>query len=194
MMLVLDDGWYRWNVTVTGLIETIGGSMTWGCNRDSIGQFFSFSFWGFYFCPVLEGRTLDKLFRWPTKPSSQPHSDVCIHSLIDDCPESYVCLYPILSTPCCWSEERHLGVLLEHGRRVFVNDILEFAWYVANVPGIRLLWGRINVTARMSIISAFLLLDLTCFIVMSDNAAAATAEEVRWCSDERQKNQCSSCL
>ena len=67
---------------------------------------------------------------------------------------------------------------MEHGRRVFVNDILEFARYVANVPGIRLLW-EINVTARMSNISAFLLLDLTCFIVMSDNAAAATAEEVR---------------
>jgi hypothetical protein len=72
---------------------------------------------------------------------------------------------------------------------VFVNDILEFARYVANVPGIRLLWGRINVTARMSNISAFLLLDLTCFIIMSDNAAAAPAE-VRAYSNERQKNQC----
>ena len=46
-----------------------------------------------------------------------------------------------------------------------------------------------NVTARMSNISAFLLLDLTCFIIMSDNAAAAPAE-VRAYSNERQKNQC----
>ena len=53
----------------------------------------------FLFFPVLEfvlWRTLDKLYRWPTKPSSQPRSDACIYSLIDDCPECYVCLCPIL--------------------------------------------------------------------------------------------------
>ena len=183
----LGVGWINPSI----LKQRVPGNKVKSFNQRSI-LFFFFLVGGF-FLPSFWREDTRQVVQ-VTHKAIQPAPFRCMHTFIDWWLPWILCLplsysIDLFIPPCCWSEERHLGVLLEHGRRVFVNDILEFARYVANVPGIRLLWGRINVTARMSNISAFLLLDLTCFIIMSDNAAAAPAE-VRAYSNERQKNQC----